>query len=1212
MVHASLYVIINQEHSIEMSVKNQSFPTYFSAFVIALVFISACTENQPKTLFTKVNEADSGLHFINKLILNDSVNILDNEFVYNGAGVALGDLNGDGLEDIFLTGNQVDNALFLNKGNLIFEDISEKAQIGKSEKMIWSSGVTLLDVNNDDRLDIYICNTFRGTTSQRANLLYINQGNTEEGQPTFKEMGDAYGIADTSYSSHAQFFDYDNDGDLDLFIGVNRIEGIDPSEFRPTDDDGTSKSRDILYQNQQNDSLGHPLFVNVSETAGIRYHGYSHSTLIHDFNNDGWMDIYVANDFLSNDLVYINNQDGTFTNRAGAIFKHFSLSSMGSDIADIDNDGSMDIFTTEMQPYYNKRKKLFQGPSSYSKEIFTKKYKFEQQYTRNTLQINQGTNPETELPIYGDIGMYAGVQETDWSWAPLFADLDNDGLQDLFITNGFPKDVTDRDFGDFRITASRMVSKERLIAAIPEIKIPNFAYKNNGDATFDDVTKAWGLNFGSFSNGAAYGDLDKDGDLDLVINNIDDPVLLLENNSNELAPENHYLRLQLRGTPQNKSAIGASVVIFADKQIQRKSILSGRGYLSQPEHIVHFGLGNTTLVDSIKIIWPGGDSQVMDRTPVDTTLQIAYDPRKSASLKIAKADSLSTFMEVTDNYNLTHLSEDYDFIDFNFQRTLPHKFSQYGPSLAVGDVNNDGLDDMFVAASRKFKQKWFLQQQDGTFIQEEVSYKNAKELEEEDASTLLFDADGDGDLDLYIARGCAQYPEGHEFYRDILLVNNGKGNFTESPESLPELKINSSAVKAADFDRDGDLDLFVGSRVTPFAYPMAERSYILRNDSTTEKPLFVDVTDEVSETLMQPGLICDALWTDFNNDFWPDLVLASEWSPIRFFKNENGQLKEITKDTGIEKELGWWNSLAAADIDNDGDMDYIAGNLGRNSYFKGNAEQPVRVYAKDLDQNGTIDPLISYYLRDSVGIKREYLYHPWQDVTKQYVGIRKKFNSFGAFGESTLPEMFSDGILDDATVLSFNYMKTSWIENQGNGTFKMHALPIEAQIGPIYGILPQHLDEDSHIDLLLIGNDFGMEVQQGPADALVGVALLNTRNSDFEALPLERSNFYVPGDGKSLVTINVTDQKSLVVASQNNDSLKVFENRIRNFESLIKVLPQEIKAEIQFIDGSHSITEFYWGSTFQSQSSRTLSLSKNVKQVRFFDNSGKETRKINR
>lgn len=1195
-----------------MTYYHRRFQRYFLAFALALASVSACTEKEPTTLFSRVDAEKSGLHFNNKLILNDSVNILDNEFVYNGAGVGLGDLNGDGLDDIFLTGNQVDNALYLNKGKLQFEAATEHSKIGKPDPMVWSSGVTLIDINNDDQLDIYICNTFRGSTKHRANLLYVNQGNDPEGRPTFKEMGAAYGIADTSYSSHAQFFDYDNDGDLDLFIGVNRIEGIDPSQFRPNDDDGTSKSKDVLYENIQNDSLDHPIFVDVSEKAGIRYHGYSHSTLIHDFNTDGWMDIYVANDFLSNDLVYLNNHDGTFTNRAGDIFKHFSLSSMGSDIADINNDGTMDIYTTEMQPYYNKRKKLFQGPSSYSKEIFTKKYNYEKQYARNTLQIHQGTNPETQLPIYADVGMRAGVQETDWSWAPLFADLDNDGWQDLFITNGFPKDVTDRDFGDFRITASRLLSKEQLIAAIPEIKIPNFVFRNKGDAVFEDVTKAWGLDFGTFSSGAAYGDMDQDGDLDLVINNMDDPVVLLENHSEVLLPENHYVRLQLVGPDQNKSAITASVELYTDTKRKQKSILSGRGYLSQPEHTLHFGLGSVNTVDSVKITWPGGGYQVLKNIPTDTTLQVTYTAQAARIKEKESLDSLGLFREVAADYNLKHFSEDHDFIDFNFQRTLPHKFSQYGPALAVGDINNDGLDDMLAAASRSFKEKWFLQQKDGSFTQREVSYKKAQELEEEDAGTLLFDADNDGDLDLYIARGCAQYPQGHEFYRDVLYINDGTGTFSEALESLPNMTINSSSVKAADFDRDGDLDLFVGSRVTPFAYPMPERSYILRNDSTPEKPRFTDVSQEVSKDLVAPGLISDALWTDFNNDFWPDLILASEWSPIRFFKNVQGKLEEITQQAGLENQMGWWNSLAAADMDNDGDMDYIAGNLGRNSYFKGSPEEPVRIYAKDLDQNGTIDPLISYYLRDSVGTRKEYLYHPWQDVTKQYVGIRKKFNSFGAFGESTLPEMFADGLLDDATVLSFNYGQTSWIENLGNDTFKLHALPFSVQIGPVYGILPKHLDEDEHIDLLLIGNDYGLEVQQGPADALVGLALRNTGNGSFQPIPIERSRFFVPGDGKSLVALHRSDTPPLVVASQNNDSLKVFEPQTKVVANWIKVQPKEVKAEIEFRDGTRSVTEFYWGDTFQSQSSRMLPVPKTTRQIRFFDNLGKETRKISR
>jgi hypothetical protein len=1181
------------------------------SIIVLLLFLFSCGKNElPTKLFTKIDADDSGLNFNNQLTENDSINILDNEFVYNGAGVALGDVNGDGFDDIFLAGNQVENKLFINKGKLKFKDVSQEAHIGKRDTLNWSSGVSLVDINLDGRLDIYVCNTFRKNAGQRANLLYINQGNTSDGIPTFKEMAKEYGVDDTTYSSHAQFFDFDNDGDLDLFIGVNRIEGINPSQFSPLEDDGTSLSRDKLYKNIWSDSLKHQIFIDISDQAGIRYHGYSHSTLIYDFNNDGWMDIYVANDFLSNDLIYINNQDGTFTNRAGEIFKHFSLSSMGSDIADVDNNGRMDLFTTEMQPYYNKRKKLFQGPSSYQKEIFTRKFEYEYQYARNMLQHNLGTKPASQLPIFGEMGMYANIQETDWSWAPLFADFDNDGWQDLFITNGFPKDVTDRDFGDFRITASRLVSKERLIAAIPEIKIPNFMFKNMHGDRFIDVTEAWGLNFGTFSNGAAYGDLDKDGDLDLVINNINDPVLLLENHADQLLPTDHYVRLQLKGAQKNPAAIGATATLFADGLEQQKSLLSGRGYLSQPEEILHFGLGSIRQIDSVLIVWPGGGRQKLTAIPIDTLYQISYQPTTMLAKVTLDSTDTSIFKEVSKKYRLDALVEDHDFIDFNFQSTIPHKFSQYGPSIAVGDVNNDDLDDMFVAGSRNFKEKWFLQQRDGSFKSTEVAYKHGEKLEEEDAGTLLFDADNDGDLDLYIARGCAQYPAGHEFYRDVLMVNNGKGNFTESKDGLPVMLSNSSAVKAADFDQDGDLDLFVGSRVLPFSYPKSDLSYLLRNESTANKIKFVDVTAEMSAELTFPGMISDALWTDFNGDSWPDLILAAEWMPLRIFENKQGRLVDVTKSSGLQEHSGWWNSLAAADIDNDGDMDYVAGNLGENTYFKGSVKEPVRLYAKDLDQNGTMDPLISYYLRDSVGVKKEYLYHPWQDVTKQYVGIRKKFNSFGEFGESTLPEMFSDGLLDDAMKYQLNDSKSSWVENLGNGQFKMHPLPFEAQLAPIYGILPIDLDNDERIDLLMVGNDFGMEVQQGRSDALVGLALKNMGQGNFSAIPLENSHFFVPGDGKSLASLNDANKQLLVVATQNNDSIKVFEQPLKLRNQLIRLQSNEVRVEITFHDGTKRLCEFYWGSTFQSQSSRTISITASMKKLRFLDGFGKETRTL--
>ncbi len=1158
--------------------------------------------------FELIDSSQSGIDFINKITESDSLNILVSEFIYNGAGVAIGDLNGDGLEDLFFTGNQVENRLYLNLGDLKFKDVSIQAGIVKPDTMYWSSGVNLVDINLDGRLDIYICNTLRKEDRFRKNLLYINQGNDSQNMPIFKEMADEYGVGDSSHSSHSQFFDYDGDGDLDLFIGVNHIEAKYPNAFIPLVNDGSSPNRDNLFQNNWNDSLGHPVFRDVSIEAGILHDGYSHSTLIYDFNEDGWPDIYIANDYESNDLIYINNQDGTFTNHAGDIFKHFSLSAMGSDVADINNDGKMDLVTSEMQPYYNKRKKLFQGESSYQREILTRQFKYEHQYTRNTLQLNLGTNPETGLPIYGDIGMYAQIQETDWSWATLFADYDNDGFQDLLIVNGFPKDVTDRDFADFRATASNLVSKQELLAAIPEVKSPNFMFRNMGDLTFKDVTNEWGLNIASFSNGAAYGDLDGDGDLDLVINNIDDQAFLFENRSNEIAP-NNFLRVKLKGPVKNPDAFGAAVEVFHAEGRQKNYLLSGRGYLSKSENILHFGMNERTSVDSILIYWPGGLLQKIGPTPTNRILEVVYSPAENfrSINSISQTNSEGYFSEVAETHGLSYKHNEIDFVDFNYQRTLPHKFSQYGPALAVGDVNNDGLEDLIIGASSTYPEVWYLQLPTGQFVAKEVNYKSSERSMEEDAGILLFDADNDGDLDLYIVRGGAQQAPGDPLYQDILLLNDGQGNFVLAADALPVMFSNGSCVRAADFDRDGDLDLFIGSRVEPRAFPKPGRSYILRNETVGDQVKFVDATEEVCADLTFPGMISDALWTDFNGDFWPDLMLAGEWMPLMLFENQQGKLVNVTASSGLEDYHGWWNSLTAADLDGDGDIDYVAGNFGENMYFQCSSEEPLRVYGQDLDNNGSIDPLISCYWRDSLGDRHEYLYHPRQDVIKQFVGIRKKYNTYAEFGEATVPEMFAGGEMDDALILKANWMKSSWTENLGDGKFKVHSLPREAQMAPVYGILPIDFDRNGTLDLVLVGNDFGMEVQQGRADAFVGLTLKNM-GSGFQALTLDESQFFVPGDAKSLVQIKTVDEGTLLIASQNNDIIKVFSMEKSPKGQIISLTPDIAKTVIIFSNGSRRIQEHYWGAGFQSQSGRFVELNDSVTEILFFDNLGNEVK----
>lgn len=1184
----------------------QSFQFRFGAFLFLLALV-ACKKKE-NTLFQLLKSDETGIHFNNTITESDSMNILNSEFIYNGGGVALGDLNGDGLQDVVFTGNQVDNKLYLNKGNLKFEDITQKAGFSKKDPQQWSAGINLIDINADGKTDIYICNTFRKNVELRRNLLYINQGNDAAGVPSFVNMAREYGLDSDTHSPNAQFFDYDNDGDLDAFLSVNFMDRKNPNAYRDKIKDGSDPNSDKLLRNDWSNELGHPVFTDVSIQAGLVMDGYSHSALVSDFNKDGWLDIYVANDYVTNDLLYLNNKNGTFTNKIAEIFKHQAGSAMGSDLADVDNDGNLDIFTTEMLPYYNKRKKLFQGANNYSVYKNNDQYGYEYQYSRNVLQLYRGINPETGLPIYSDVAFMTGTQETEWSWTPLMADYDNDGDRDLFVTNGFPRDVTDHDFGVYYGNNGNLVPAMELQNRIPQIKVPKFMFRNDENLQFSDQSKSWGVAINAFSNGAAYADLDNDGDLDLVVNNISDEAFVFKNTLNDGASKTNYLRVSISDNQANAVAYGASATIYWDGKQQAAQILSARGFSSASENILHFGLGNATQVDSVVVHWPGNRSATIVAPTINQTLKISPNSAQSNHSLMASTGWVKPIKTATLGLNFVQ-NED-DFVDFDYQRTIPHKFSQYGPGLAIGDINGDGLDDIYQGGTGSVEGMFFIQTRDGKFVQKQANFKINKRKLEEDMGVLLFDADSDGDNDLFIVRGGAQNPPQSLMYQDILCVNDGKGNFAVDTLAIPAETTCGMASKAADYDGDGDLDLFVGGSIQPYAFPKPDRSFILRNDSQgKDHPRFTDVTQEVCPDLMYAGLVFDATWTDYDSDGRVDLIVAGEWMPLSFFHNSGSQLTNATSQTGIGDQIGWWTSLAAADFDNDGDMDYMAGNFGQNTYFQCRENEPIGVYAKDFDKNGSIDPFISCFWQDSVGDHHEYFYHTRDDMIKQLILIRRKFYGYGDLGEATVQDVFSKEELKDATVIHANRLKTSFVENLGGGKFRLSDLPWQAQVAPVFGMLPYDIDHDGNTDLVMVGNDFGMELLQGRADAFNGLILKNEGKLRFRPMELEESHFFVPRDARALTRMNLANGKELLLATQNREDMCIFEP-IQSEGQCIFLKNNEIRAKITLKNGQTRIQEFYYGSTFLSQQQRSVMVDAAIQSVTLLDAKGAITRQF--
>ena len=1184
--------------------------------LLCCFLVTACKSNIP--LFKEVSSEHSGIHFNNKIVEDDTLNPIDVTNIYNGGGVGVGDFNNDGLQDIYFTGNRVSNKLYLNKGKLKFDDITKEAGVDGNGR--WCRGVSVIDINNDGWQDMYVCVSMEKDPNKRQNLLYINQGNDKNGVPHFKEMSSEYGLNDTTHSTMAAFFDYDNDGDLDMYLTVNEIlKNNNPSIFRPKITDGTFPSTGRLYRNDWNEKLKHPVFTDVSKQAGITIEGYGHGVNIADINKDGWKDIFVTNDFNSNDLLYINNHDGTFTDKASTYFKHTSANGMGQDVIDINNDGLSDVIELDMNPQDNYRKKMMLGANSYQTYQNNDYFGYQYQYVRNSLQLNQGPrvnqNDSIGDPIFSDVGFFSGIAETDWSWTPVVQDFDNDGFRDIVITNGFPKDITDHDFIAFRRESSSVAAKDYTLSQIPQVKIHNYAYHNNGNVTFSDQTYNWGLDKPSFSNGAAYADLDNDGDMDLIINNIDDEASIYENTlMNEKANNNaHYLTVKLIGDTLNRNGIGAWIELhYGDKQ-QVIEESPYRGYLSSDQLEQHFGLGNISNIDSLVVKWQNGKLQVIKNISVDRTITVNIekaDQTYSWALPVLASSAL--FREITDSTEIHFIHQQQDYIDFNIQKLLPHKFSEYGPALAVGDINNDGLDDMVVGGNTLHSAIILLQQGNGTFTQKKLFPPSATQPKDQslDMGITLFDVDGDGDLDIYIASGGYESKSGSDVYQDKLLINDGKGNFTLDSTALPKNFTSKSCVRVCDYDNDGDLDLFIAGRVEPWKYPQPVSSFIYRNDSKNGVIKFTDVTAIVAKSLNKTGLICDAVFTDFDNDGWQDLIVTGEWMPIKFFKNEKGIFKDVSLTSGVNNNLGWWTSIVPGDFDNDGKVDYIVGNLGLNSFYRASEKYPVKIYAKDFDNNGSYDAMPSIFLptSQSDSTRREFPVHTRDDITKQMIMFRNKFQNYKSYATATFDKMFTVEELKGALILEANNFANSYLKNMGNGKFEMMPLPNVAQYSCLNGMIAEDFDGDGNLDLLVNGNDFSTEVSVGRYDACNGLFLKGNGKGEFSPLTILQSGWFVPGNGKALVKLRSSSGKCLVAASQNKGPLKVFELK-RNIQT-IQFQPDDVSAIVKYKNGTIQKREVGYGSSFLSQSGRFLNVDNNVASVEIKDNKG-NTRQIN-
>lgn len=1149
-------------------------------------------------MFDILTDKSTGISFVNDLSDSYNVNWWRYSYIYNGGGVCIGDVNKDGLQDLFFTGNLVQNKLYLNKGNLKFEDVTEQSGI-KKEDWEWSYGANMVDFDGDGDQDIYVCNSRWDDPEKRRNRLWVNDGTGK-----FTEQAKAFGLDANVYSTVSNFFDYDNDGDLDMYLVTHPVDFIDknkPNAKLKIEQGKNASNR--FYRNN-----GDGTYTEMHKEVGVNNHGYGLSGSVGDLDGDGFLDVYVSNDYAMYDFVYMNNGDGTFRDASLTALKKGSINAMGTDINDFNNDGFPDIIVADMDMEENYTYKTFMLSSQVEvmKILLNSGYGY--QNRSNSLQLNNGDG------TFGEISRTAGVSTTDWSWSTIFADFDNDGNKDLFISNGFLRDFhVDESEAYHELRRAVRINDSTLYDDVRQklpnyiLNTPNFIFKNNGDLTFKDTRDEWGVYYPSVTYGAGYADLDNDGDLDIVASNVNECPWVYRNNSEKLNSGNNYLEFRCEGYAKNAAGLGTKVHVYTGDKMQFIQHTNMRGYITSIENDLHFGLGNAAKADLVEIEWLDGSKQILTDVNANQIITIKHSDA-SKSVKFADHNKIPKyFAEANTALGIDYVHAENNYDDYLREYLLPHKMSSLSPGIASGDLNGDDLDDFYIGASIGSSGAVYFQTTDGKFTRGDFQKSNPDDLQFEDAGALIFDADGDGDNDLYVATGGNEHPKNDPNYIDRLYVNDGKGNLTRKTEALPAIYTSSSCVVGSDYDKDGDIDLFVGGRQIPGEYLASASSTILKNDGGK----FTDISAEAAPELKDLGMVTSAIWTDYDNDSNLDLIITGDWMNITVMKNQGGKFVNKTTEAGLDKSSGWWQSISGCDFDNDGDVDYVVGNFGTNRRYKNTVSSvdgsalPLEAYLNDFDGNGTKDFVMCYYQNDLTDHKDKlFPVKTRERILEQIPSVAEKFKTWDSYGKATMTDLFGEKELADAVHKNAYEFHTSILVNEGNGKFTMKYLPNQVQISSTFGVTIDDFNDDGFMDILQHGNFYNTEIEITRHDAGTGVLLLGNGNCEFTAVPSIYSGFWSNGDAKGMSVLLAGISKQPVVLCGNSAGpLKAFSMTEKN----VKALPlkqNDAFAVITMKDGKNCKYELYNGSGYMSQGVKYVRLTPNISAISVTDFTG--------